>query len=443
MTDPGSSGPAIPAEAAEQSAPPLLLSWGVWSIAALFYLAAFYLRASPAVMTNELMSAFRIGAVNLGNLASFYYYAYVLMQIPTGVLVDSWGARKLLLAGSIASVVGVIMFASTDSFYVACAGRAIVGGATAVGWVVTLKLATHWFPVRSFGMISGLGLCIGNIGALVAQVPLRLLVEHLGWREVVFGSALLVLAIGLAAYLVVHNDPLDKGFRTYAPAALQKRSGEKVGELLRGFRRIFAYRNTRLIFFAQGGIVGSILTFTGLWGVPFLRARFGLATAQAAAVSSVMIVCWAVASPLCGYLSDRMGQRKPIYLGGAVIATVGWAVLFYASLPLAAWIAVAAVTSMGCGGVVLGFAFAKESVRAQFLGTISGTTNIGNMIGPLILQPAIGWILDRNWSGGLENGARIYSVEAFQVAFVLVIAWLILTCVLLSLTEETYCKQAA
>src|SRR3977135_3788786 len=149
-------GAATAVEAGQEHlAPPLALSWGVWGIAALFYLAAFYLRASPAVMTNELMSAFRIGAVDLGNLASFYYYAYVLMQIPTGVLVDSWGPRKLLLAGSVASALGVVLFGSTDNFYLACAGRAIVGGATAVGWVVTLKLATHWFPIRVFGMISG------------------------------------------------------------------------------------------------------------------------------------------------------------------------------------------------------------------------------------------------------------------------------------------------
>jgi len=156
-----------------------------------------------------------------------------------------------------------------------------------------------------------------------------------------------------------------------------------------------------------------------------------------------MIVCWAIASPVCGYLSDRMGRRKPIYLGGALLATIGWAVLFYVPLPLVAWIAVAAVTSVGCGGVVLGFAFAKESVPAQFLGTISGTTNIGNMVGPLILQPAIGWMLDRNWSGGLENGAKVYSTGAFQSAFLLVVAWLLLTCLLVSFTKETYCKQAA
>ena len=134
------------------------------------------------------------------------------MQIPTGVLVDSWGARRLLIVGSLAAAVGTCLFGLTSSYALASVGRLIVGGATAVGWVVTLKLATHWFPRERFAMLSGLGLMMGNIGALVAQVPLRLLVEHFGWRAVAIGSAAVVLAVGVAAWAFVTNDPRDKGF---------------------------------------------------------------------------------------------------------------------------------------------------------------------------------------------------------------------------------------
>src|ERR1043166_1607173 len=77
--------------------PPAPLAWSVWGTAALFYLAGFYLRVSPAVMTNELMRSFGITAAVLGSFSAVYFYTYVLMQIPTGVLVDSWGARRLLI----------------------------------------------------------------------------------------------------------------------------------------------------------------------------------------------------------------------------------------------------------------------------------------------------------------------------------------------------------
>src|SRR6266436_1255115 len=81
-------------------APRPSLSWSVWAVAATFYLAGFYLRTAPAVMTTELMRDFGIAASQLGQFSAFYFYAYILMQLPTGVLVDSWGARRLLIGGS-------------------------------------------------------------------------------------------------------------------------------------------------------------------------------------------------------------------------------------------------------------------------------------------------------------------------------------------------------
>jgi sugar phosphate permease len=419
------------------------LAWSVWGTAAFFYLAGFYLRVSPAVMTSELMRAFNITAADLGNFSAVYFYTYVLMQIPTGVLVDSWGARRLLMIGSVAAAIGTFIFGSTSNVLVASLGRALVGGATAVGWVVTLKLATHWFPSRRFAMVSGLGLLMGNIGALVAQVPLRLLVEHFGWRAVAIASGVIVLLIAALAWGFVKNDPRDDGYETYAPMALQTTDRRSLWTLLKGFRHVFAYRNTWLIFLAQGGFVGSMIAFTGLWGPPYLRARFGVPPTTAAAICSVMIVCWAVASPLCGHWSDKMGRRKPIYLAGAVVAAAGWTLMFTATtLPLPVFVAVSAVTSFACGAVILGFAYAKESVPVHFLGTISGATNVGNMVGPMLLQPAIGRVLDQRWSGEVVNGLRVYGADAFRSGFLLIIAWATITAVLIAFTTETHCRQA-
>jgi MFS family permease len=416
----------------------------VWGVAAAFYLTGFYQRVSPAVMTSELMRSFGIGAKDLGNLSAFYFYAYVAMQVPTGVLVDSWGARKLLILGSVLAAAGTILFGVTENYDLACAGRAIIGGSTAVGWVVLLKLATHWFPGRRFAMLAGLGLFFGNVGAVTAQVPLRLAIEHFGWREVVLGSAIVILGVCVLAWALVKNDPSDSGFISYAHSSLQRRENPRILELLAGFKSIFAYRNTWLIFLAQGGVVGPILAFTGLWGAPFLKARFGLLPTKAAAVCSVMIVCWAVASPICGALSDRIGRRKPIYCLGCLISTAGWITMFYArGLSLSMFTLVAAVTSVASGAIVIGFAYGKESVPVQFLGTISGAVNIGNMIGPMLLQPAIGRVLDREWSGQLYNGLRVYNVEAFQVAFLLIVGWSALACLLMAMTRETYCKPSA
>jgi nitrate/nitrite transporter NarK len=317
-----------PPNASGRGLPPSWLSWTVWGVAGAYYLAGFYLRVSPAVMTTELMRDFSITASELGHLSAVFFYTYVLMQIPTGVLVDSWGARRLLIVGALFAAIGTFMWGSTTGLAMAAAGRAIVGAATAVAGVVLLKLATHWFPSHRFAMLTGLGLMIGNLGALAAQVPLRLLVEHVGWRPVVIGSAVAVLAIGAIAWALVRNDPAERGYTSHAPSVLQKTNHQSLWSLLKGFKHVFAYRNTWLIFCAQGGFVGSMIGFTGLWGPPFLRVRFGLPSTTAAAVCSVMTICWAVASPVVGHWSDKIGLRKPLYLTGAVAATGGLAVMF-------------------------------------------------------------------------------------------------------------------
>ena len=419
------------------------LAWSVWSIGAVFYLAVFFLRAAPAVMTTELMRDFHIGAASLGNLSAFYFYFYVAMQIPVGALTNSWGARKLLACGAVTAACGQFLFGATDHFAIACIGRAIIGGSTAVGWLVVLRLAAHWFPNRQFGTVSGLGLLFGNLGALFAQVPLRLAVEYFGWRGTALGSAALILGIGVLAWIVVRDDPSQKGLESYAPPALQIHDKATLSGIWKSVRNVFSFRNTWLILVAQGGMVGPIMTFTGLWGAPFLKARFGLEPKAAATICSIMIVCWALASPVFGGFSDKIGKRKPAYLIGSAVCAIGWiAMIYIPGLPLSVFTVVAAATSFATGCVIIAFAYGRESVPAQHMGTVTATTNIGNMLGNVLLQPGIGLLLDWNWSGAMVHGARIYSVSAYRAGFIPIAGWALLSCVLIALTHETRCRQS-
>ena len=414
------------------------LAWFVWGTAAVFYLAVFFLRAAPAVMTAELMRDFHIGAASLGNLSAFYFYFYLAMQIPIGTLTGSWGPRKLLVCGALLAAGGQFLFGTTDHFAVACAGRAIIGGSTAVGWLVTLRLAAHWFPENRFGMVSGLGLLFGNLGALFAQVPLRIAVEHFGWRGTAIGSAAAIFGLGVLAWIIVRDDPSERNLESYAPPALRNQEKVTLPAILRSMRSVFSYRNTWLILIAQGGMVGPIMTFTGLWGPPFLKARFGLETKAAATICSVMIVFWAAASPVFGGFSDKIGKRKLPYLAGSLICALGWIAMFYfKGLSLAAFTFIAALTSFATGCVIIAFAYGRESVPAQHMGTATATTNIGNMLGNVILQPGIGLLLDRNWSGAMVHGSRTYSVAAYEAGFIPIVAWALISSLAILLTRET------
>lgn len=428
--------------------PPLWRSWLVWAAPVIFYFVAYFVRVSPAVMTQELMRAFSVGAAGLGTLSATYFYAYVAMQIPVGILVDSWGARKLLIVGTLSTAVGSLLFGGTGSFGVACVARALIGGATAVAWISTLKLITHWFPARRFAMLSGLSLLIGNIGALVAQTPLRVMVQRFSWRPVIVGSGVVVLVITGLVVWWVRNDPGDVGRKSHAPeslrASLHQVRHATLGEQIRGVGQLFRYRNTWLIFFAQGGLLGPVLTFAGLWGPPYLEARFGMAPTHAANVDMIMLLAFAIASPLMGHFSDVIGGRKPLYVGSAVVAAMTWGVMVLTpGVGETTFIVLAGVAGFVGSSCILGFAFGKESVPEQHLGTITGLMNMGNIVGPMVLQPGIGVLLDRHWSGAMAHGARIYSAQAYRYAFAVMLIWSVASIVLLALTRETHCRQQA
>ena len=146
------------------------LAWMVWGIGALFYLMAFFQRVAPAVMTDALMREFQIGATALGNSA-LYFYSYVAMQIPTGILADRWGPRRLLSTGALVAGIGTLLFALAPDMLLVGTGRFLIGGSVAVAFVGLLQLSNNWFPPRFYALAAGMALFVGIIGATCAGPP--------------------------------------------------------------------------------------------------------------------------------------------------------------------------------------------------------------------------------------------------------------------------------
>jgi MFS family permease len=417
---------------------PAYLAWLSWGLGAAFYFTGFYQRVAPAVMTDQLMIDFQIGAAALGNLSAFYFYSYVAVQIPTGVLADVWGARRILGTGAMVAALGALLFAGAPNILIANLGRLMIGASVGVAWVALLKLATHWFPPHRFALATGLSLFVGLSGAVAAGVPLRLLVDHFGWRPVMGISGASTFLIGLLIWVIVRDDPSEKGYASYAPAS----GASSRGALLSGLKTVLRYKNMWLLSFAPGGMVGPLLSFAGLWGVPFLSTHYGMSPSTSAAFTSTILVAWGVGGPVLGALSDRICRRKSVYLWGSLAAFCGWVVvLFVPGLPLWVLAGLFMLIGFASGAMILGFAFVKESVPPGYAGTGAGVCNMGVMMGPMILQPLMGWMLDRRWDGWMINGVRMYDLDAYRSAFLVMIACSVLAVGLIALTTETHCRQ--
>ncbi len=413
----------------------------VWSFGACFYLLGFFHRVAPAVITGELMKDFNINAAALGNLSAFYFYSYVAMQIPTGILADTWGPRRLLTLGTLVAALGAVLFALAPTIVWAMAGRLLIGGSVAVAFVCLLKLAASWFAPNRFAMVSGLALFCGIVGAVCAGTPLRILVDHFGWQNVVLLSALITLLVGICTWLFVRDYPQEKGYENF----LISRSASSVPKsrgMFADLLHVFKYSNTILLFIIPGGIVGAVLTFSGLWGVPYLITLHGISSAEAATLSSALLVAWALGGPFFGWLSDRMNNRKLLYIVGCGIAVAGWAVIVLVeNISLVNLVPVLLVTGFASGCMIISFAFVKESVPVHLAGTVSGVINMGVMMGPMVLQPVVGKVLDRMWGGELHMGVRVYDIAAYRSGFSLMLVWLVLSFILLLFTKETGCRQ--
>jgi predicted MFS family arabinose efflux permease len=408
----------------------------MWGLGAGLYLIAFYQRVAPAVITRELSLDFGLSAAALGNLSAFYFYGYVAMQIPTGLAADRWGPRRVLALGAALTAAGTLLFALAPSVAWANAGRLAIGGAAGVAFVCMLKLASHWMPARHFAFASGVALFTGVLGATLAGAPLRVAVDAFGWRAVMVASAAATAIVALAIWLVVRDDPVERGYASYSPG-----HGAEAGSMLSQLAEVLSHRNSWLLFVIPGAFSGIILTFAGLWGVPYLTTVHGFTLRNAALTCTAMLVAWSFASMAYGPASERIGRRKPLYFAGLVATLALWsAVVFVPGLPPAALIALLLGVSMSSAAFIVTFAFAKESVPARVGGTASGIANMGVMVGGMVMQPLVGFILDANWRGGMSGGVRTYDFEAYRTAFACMIAWGVLALVLLAFTRETYCR---
>ena len=390
--------PIAAAHTADQPWRPLL----AWALASLFFCYAFVQRVSPSVMVAELMRDFSASAAILGNLSAFYFYAYAALQIPVGLLMDRIGPRRLMTAAAAVAAAGSVLFAASESITTAYLGRLLIGAGAAFSWVGVLTVLTQWFPAHRFALFTGMAQAVGMAGAIFGQAPLAVSVEQVGWRSTLLAVAAVGFAIAVGNWLVVRDKPKAAG------------PSEGVGACLKVLLR---NRETWLNAVFGLAMTAPMLAFAALWAVPYLTTIHGIDRAAAAGVVSFMFAGWAVGAPLMGWLSDRIGMRRPVMIFGALVNVVTYlAVIQMPWLSLTAVSAIVFVHGMGAAAMVLGFACAREHNPPQMSSTAMAIVNVAVIGSGALFQPLVGLLLDFQWDGALINGARAYKPEAFRLA---------------------------
>jgi MFS family permease len=441
----GSDGPGVRSASAkgrmsvsrvEAASGPGVRAWLVWWLGALSFAYAFFHRVAPSVMVDELMRGFSVGAGVLGNLSAIYFYVYAGLQIPIGVLLDRFGSRRMLTGGAVLAAVGAIVFASAHELWLAYLGRFLIGMGVSVGFVGTLKLAGHWFPANRFGLVLGLTMLVAMAGGVGGQAPLAALVEAVGWRATIGGSAVFGLLLAAATWGVVRDRPPGDISPQPVPRGI-------VG-LKADLTLVLGSRQNWLIALYAVTMSGPMLSYGALWGVPHLMRAYGVERTTAALSVSLLLIGWAIGSPLGGWLSDRTGRRKPAMLFAGLGALAGWlALLYLPGLPLPAAQALIFATGVVSGAMVICMAAAREQAPASVGATVSGLVNTAMVGGGALMQPLVGLLLDAGWDGRMQEGARVYTLDAYHNALLALPASTAIGVVTLLAVRETWCRQHA
>lgn len=365
----------------------------VFGIVLASFVLSFFHRTAPAAIASELTRAFAINAATLGTLAATYFYVYTLLQIPVGVLADTLGPRRILSAGSLIAGVGSLAFALAPTWEVAAAGRTLVGVGVSVAFIAILKISAVWFPANRFATLNGVTMFAGNAGAVIAGAPLAWVVTQTSWRGVFVGLAVLSLALSAATWLRVRDQPQELGF---SPVNAHAPSTIIAAHWAHALRQVLANPATWPGFFVNVGIGGSYLAFAGLWAVPFLVDVYGMTRVTAAQHSSLLLLGAAFGSLAIGALSDRLGSRRGLMRACTLLYALSWLPwLLHVQWPLPATLAWALLMGLLIPGFTLSWTVAKEVNRPEHSGMATSVVNVGIFLGAGVLQPLVGWVLDR------------------------------------------------
>jgi MFS family permease len=390
-------------------------SWLIWLTAAVVYLFSVFHRTSFGVAGLEAADRFHVGAAALSTFTVLQVGVYAAMQVPTGVLVDRHGPRKVLIAALLFLGLGQILMALAQSYALGLLARGVLGFGDAMTFVSVLRLVAAHFPVRHYALVTSFTTAVGFVGNLAATVPLTLLLAGPGWTPTFLAVGL--LTAGYAAYVAVRVQDTPGGAPVRA-ARVDRR--ELVGQIATAWR----VPGTRLGFWVHFSTMFAPNVLTLLWGMPFLVQGQGRPAATASVLLTVLVFGSMAGGPVVGSLiSRRPGLRMPLvggYLGGA---SVVWAVLLSwpGTIPVAVLVPCFGFLALGGPASMIGFALARDYNPLRRVGTATGVVNVGGFVATTISALAIGVLLQ--WTGGDFRIALLTVVAVLALGTFRMLVW--------------------
>jgi MFS family permease len=408
-------------------------AWLIWSLSAFFLFYKYAIEVSPSVMTADLMRSFGIDATQLGNLAACYFYAYLLLQIPAGLLIDRFGPRRVTSLAIALCGCGALLFGLGETAFTAGIGRFLTGTGAAFAPINCLKLTANWFPSNRFAFMAGLMMSVGMLGAVGGQAPLAEFIDLLGWRASMEVIGIAGILFAFLFWIIIRDHAPHQASVSFAP---------KAKNFWNGFKEIIKSKQTWWLSIYSGLAFAPVSVFGGLWGVPFLMQSYHLSHRSAAHQVSLIFIGFAVGAPFAGWLSDRLGQRKKVMFWGTLFALIlNGLILYLSEVPISVLSIILFLFGATISCFLLCFTMIRESNAPILAATAIGTMNAFDALFGAFSDPLTGKFLDLGWLGTMADGVRVYPLEVYRYALSTLPIYLAIALFFLFAIKETFRKK--
>lgn len=412
-------------------------AWIVCFTAALFFFYEFIQMNMFNVLSGDLLNAFNISAEQLGVLSAYCFYATIVFLLPAGQMLDRYSTKKIILIALGICVLGTAGLSMTSSLAWAHLFRFMAGIGSAFCFLSSVRLASRWFHPRRLALVVGLIVTMAMTGGMVAQTPLSLLNQYLGWRHTILSVAGLGAFILFLVLLFVQDYPKEAKNQHQE----QKASIKEMGYWSSMFRAYLNLQNW------LGGLYTSLLNLPivilgSLWGGLYLQQVYHFSASLSASITSTLFLGAIIGCPIAGWLSDKIGLRRMPMIVGALLSLATILILLYlphltATELMLGFFTLGFVTS----AQVISYPTIAESNSPALTAMSVSIISISTQIGFAVFQPAFGKILDQFWNGVKVNGVPVYSAESYHAAMIILPISFVIALIAAIFMKETYCKK--
>lgn len=391
-----------------------------WLITAVYYFYQYMLRSAPAVMMPQLSEAFGITAMGVASMAGLFYYGYSPFSLVAGVALDRWGPRRVIPFGAAAVGLGALMFATGDKS-IASAGRLLQGAGGVFALVGAAYIAMKNFPASRAATLIGATQMFGMAGGSAGQFMVGPAISGgMPWSTfwVVMGGIGIAISV-LLLVLLPRQQPASQG-------------GAWLSEAGRALAIVFRNPQSILCGMIAGLLFIPTTIFDMIWGVRYLQEAHGMEYGAAVMRSATVPLGWIIGCPLLGFVSDRIGRRKPVIMAGAMLllGCLAW-ILFGPTDVLPPYV-LGLLAGLGSGAAMVPYTVIKEANPPGMSGTATGVINFLNFTFSALLGPVFGWVL-----AYVAGAAAVRTLEHYQSAFVPLLFGVALAILLTLFLRET------